>query len=121
MLAHVKQKLCSEEKRRAELQADLAVAQQQLQERKEQLRLSKRRREKRKLRNIKLQEAQLLEDPTLLAHFQVACTLPHVSQCMQNLCKGDRWRGAEAREDCSVSHPRRYSGIALVGRRNFCS
>ncbi|EIE19797.1 DUF1681-domain-containing protein [Coccomyxa subellipsoidea C-169] len=70
VLAHVKQKLHLEERRRAELEATLAVAQEKLRERKERGRLLKRQREKRRLRKIKMQEAELFEDPTLLAHFQ---------------------------------------------------
>lgn len=85
VLAHVKQKLHLEERRRAELEATLAVAQEKLRERKERGRLLKRQREKRRLRKIKMQEAELFEDPTLLAHFQV--TAPFKS-CI--LTVGDR-------------------------------
>ncbi|CAL8471465.1 g11007 [Coccomyxa elongata] len=70
VLAHVKEKHHWEKRKRAELQATLAKAQEKLQFDKERARFAVEQQLKRKTRQMKLQEAKLLQDPTLMANFQ---------------------------------------------------
>ena len=71
VLAHVKEKHHQEKLKCAELQATLAKAQEQLQTDKERARSVVKQRLKRKTRQMKLQEAKLLQEPTLMAQSQV--------------------------------------------------
>lgn len=103
VLAHVKEKHHREKWKCAELQATFAKAQEQLQIDKERARSVVEQRLKRKTRQMKLQETKLLQDPILMAKFQVLVDLQFA--CAHNM--------PAVEPQCKVSSP--MSVTNLVG------